>query len=177
PASQGISDREQALPPQWVLSIQNRLSKLELYKLLRKLSLDMMRSDAPKPAFSQVSGLKRVSPLEFEKNLRDIISLAHSEQIEPILLAPPIASLKNYFPGVTHAPFHQLHAEYQGLIRQVAERTETKLLDLQEAFDLRHDLFDSPRDDPVHFNAAGHLLVAEAIATAMRGSGVAEALH
>ncbi|MCH7878168.1 MAG: SGNH/GDSL hydrolase family protein [candidate division Zixibacteria bacterium] len=163
PASQNLQDKHQEMPAQWLLDIQNTLSGLEIYKAVRKLSLTIFRPDSPPASFSQISGPRRVGIIDFESNLAEIIKQARAAQAVPVLLSPPIASLANYFPGVTKAPFHRLHAEYQLAIRRVAERAGVLFVDLQPPFDRRNDLYDNPRDDPVHFNAAGHLLAAREI--------------
>lgn len=167
PASQNLQDKDQAMPAQWLLNIQNSLSGLEIYKAVRKFSLSALRADSPEVNFARVSGPRRVGILDFKSNLLVIIEQARTARAVPVLLSPPIASLANYFPGVKKAPFHSLHDEYQQAIRRVAERTGVVFVDLQRPFDLRNDLFDFPQDDPVHFNAAGHLIAAQEIATAI----------
>jgi len=161
-AGHGINDARQQMPHRFILETQNLFSKLKLYQLLRKTVLSSTEKQRL-VALDDMSGERRVSQQEFYGNLKSIVRLARDNEIEPVLLVPPIASLENYF-GVPKTNLHLLHSLYQKQITRVAELEQVRLVDLQAAFDQYHDLFDAPREDPIHFNIKGHAVVAAAIA-------------
>ncbi len=164
PAGQGITDKEQRFPPQWALDIQNRLSSLATYKALRQLSIRLAGGKAEQSRMDQLSGAHRVPLSDFRDNLREIISYCRKHGITPVLLIPPIASLSNYFPGKTVSAFHDLHRSYQKAIAAVGASENVRVIDLQPAFDTRTDLYDNAANDAIHFNTAGHRIVAEQVA-------------
>ena len=163
PAGHGITDKEQRFPPQWALDIQNHLSALATYKALRQLSLRLAGGEAKQSRMDQLSGARRVPLTDFRDNLREMITYCREKGITPVLLIPPIASLSNYFPGKTVSAFHDLHRSYQRAIAAVGANENVRVIDLQPAFDTRTDLYDNAANDAIHFNATGHLLVAEQI--------------
>ena len=161
-AGHGITDARQQMPHRLILATQNLFSKLKLYQLLRKIVLSSTEKERL-VALDDLSGARRVSKEEFYENLKSIVRLARDNKIEPVLLVPPIASLENYF-GVPKTNLHLLHSLYQRQITRVAELEQVRLVDLQAAFDQYHDLFDAPREDPIHFNIKGHTVAAAAVA-------------
>ncbi len=164
PAGQGIADKEQKFPPQAALDIQNALSSLAIYKALRQFSLQLASSKNSTAPLEQLSGKRRVSTVDFKDNLREMISYARDNGILPVLLSPPIASMKNYFSGKSVSAFHDLHHAYQKAIFEVANQESVVAIDLQGPFDERSDLFSDAANDLAHFNAAGHLVVAKTLA-------------
>lgn len=164
-AGKGISDAEQTLPPEIVIELQNTLSRLMLYKLMRKVTLSLTE-DTTFVRMDDISGRRRVSPEEFSENLKEIIRLAKEFGAVPILVVPPIASLEIYFPE-TQSNFHMLHKRYQDLIIKVAEYQGVPMVNLQESFESHNDLYNDARGDPIHFNKKGHQVAAETIAEAI----------
>jgi lysophospholipase L1-like esterase len=160
-AGHEISDAEQSTPPQFILDLQNTLSKLVLYKLIRKAALSVTE-DTVFVRLDDITGRRRVSPTEFADNLKDIIKSARDKNIEPVLIIPPIASLENYFRG-TQSNFHLLHEKYQEVVVRVGEYQAVPVVNLQRIFDEHQDLFDNAQSDPIHFNARGHQLTAETL--------------
>ncbi len=163
PAGQGITDKEQQFPPQIALDIQNALSSLSIYKALRQFSLIAAGGDSKTSSMDQLSGQRRVPLMDFRDNLREIINYCRQNKITPVLLSPPIASLANYFSGKSISAFHDLHHSYQTAILEIGAHESVAVIDLQTPFDQHNDLFDDAYADAIHFNAAGHLLVAQQI--------------
>lgn len=161
-AGHGITDARQQMPHRLILAAQNLFSKLKLYQLLRKMVLSSTEKERL-VALDDMSGERRVSQQEFYGNLKSIVRLARGNEIEPVLLIPPIASLENY-PQVPRTNLHYLHRYYQQQVIRVAEYERVPVVNLQAAFDQYHDLFDAPREDPIHFNIKGHAVVTAAIA-------------
>jgi len=160
-AGQKISDAEQESPPAIVVSLQNIFSKLKLYKLLRKFTLSATE-DTQFVRIDDITGKRRVSQEEYYKNLTEIIKTSQKHNITPVLLIPPIASLENYFEA-TVSNLHLLHQKYQEKMLRVSEYQQVEIINLQSAFDNFNTLFDSPQEDPIHFNAQGHEVAALAI--------------
>lgn len=165
PAGRGISDSAQQLDNSILIESQNLLSKLRLYRLLRKGFLQMT-SDTTKARLDDIGSIKRVSRPEFFANLREIVRLARNFNIQPVLLIPPVASLENYFDGAV-SNFHHLHELYQKEMIRASQYEEASIVDLQAAFSDYHTLFDDANDDPIHFNRQGHQVAARAIAEAI----------
>ena len=163
PAGKGIPDKEQSMPPQWILTTQNLLANSHLFQTIRKVSLSLLESDSNRPRLDQRSGLRRVGPLDFKKNLTQMIKIAAENNISVALIVPPIPSLANYFSGKTISAFHDLHERYQNAVIEVAAETGAPLVNLQIPFDRRRDLYDDAYADGIHFNAAGHRLAAQEI--------------
>jgi lysophospholipase L1-like esterase len=161
-AGHGISDAEQKPPNRIILAAQNLVSSLELYQFARKLLLSSTEKQSAVPMY-QTEGRRRVSPSEFLANLRSIISTAREHHAQPVLMIPPVAALNIYFPGMV-SPFHDLHKKYEDEVVEASKYEQVPLVDLQSAFDKYNDLFNNPSDDPIHFNARGHQVAAEAIA-------------
>jgi lysophospholipase L1-like esterase len=160
-AGKEISDAEQEMPPAMVVQLQNVFSGLKLYKLLRKMTLTMTE-DTQLVRMDEISGKRRVSQDEFFQNLTEIIKVARKNNIRPVLLVPPIASLENYYEG-TRSNLHLLHRRYQDKVFRTSEYQQADIINLQEIFDQFDMLFDDARGDPIHFNAQGHEVAALAI--------------
>jgi len=161
-AGRDVSDAEQNPPPQFIFDIQNSLSKLKLYKLLRKMTLSLSE-DTTLAQMDDITGKRRVSQKEFSLNLKEIIAMARENNIEPILLVPPIASLENYIGSDMHSNFHLIHKKYQDVIITVGEYENVQVVNLQTQFDKHNDLFSDARNDPIHFNEKGHRVAADEI--------------
>lgn len=165
PTGRGISDSAQQLNSSLLIKSQNLVSKLRLYRLLRK-GLLKLTSDKTEARLDDISGVKRVSRPEFFANLREIVRLAKSSNVQPVLLIPPVASLENYYEG-TVSNFHHLHELYQKEMIRASQYEEAPTVDLQAAFSDYSTLFDDATNDPIHFNRQGHEVVARAIAEAI----------
>ena len=165
PAGRGISDSAQELSNSLLIESQNLLSKLRLYRLLRK-GLLQLTSDTTQVRLDDIGIAKRVSQPEFFSNLREIVRFARNIDAQPILLIPPVASLDNYYEeGVSN--FHHLHELYQKQMIRASQYEKVPTVDLQATFDNYHTLFDDATNDPIHFNRQGHKVAARAIAEAI----------
>lgn len=161
PAGKDISDHEHHPPPEVVFDLQNLISKLKLYQFMRKFILSTTEKQEM-PRLDQLYSKKRVPLPNFLENLRHICHVARQNNIVPVLLIPPIASVENYFPGQT-SYFHQLHKKYQDEIAKAGRYENVPVIDLQPPFDRYNDLFSNAADDPTHFNAKGQIIAVEAI--------------
>jgi lysophospholipase L1-like esterase len=162
-AAGGIADKVQQFPPQWLLDVQNVLSQLHIYRLLKKTLLSAVETD-PESLFDRENIVYRVGPEDFERNLMDIVNLSRQNGIHPLLLTSPIPSLETYYPPGARSPMHDFHNRYNDIIRKVAHSLGADLIDLASLFDQRGGLWDDAPRDPIHFNASGHALAAKALA-------------
>lgn len=166
PAGKEISDHEHKVPPEVIFDFQNFISKLKLYQFMRKFILSSTEKEEM-PRLDQLYTKKRVPLPNFLENLREICKVARKNNITPVLMIPPIASVENYLPGRT-SYFHQLHKKYQDEIIKAGKYENVPVVDLQTPFDQYNDLFSDAADDPTHFNEKGHALAAEAIELVVR---------
>ncbi len=58
---------------------------------------------------------------------------------------------------------HYYHELYNSQTRLVARNSRAELIDIAGIFDDFNDLFDNAPNDPIHFNATGHKVIAEKI--------------
>ncbi len=162
-AANQIADKDQEFPPGAVIALQNLLSRFQSYRLLKKVLLATVESD-PDSLFDRSRPVYRVGAEDFGQNLRAICRQAALRQAVPVLLTSPIASVHIYYPAGSRSPMHRFHERYNELIREVARAEGVGLVDLALEFDHYNDLYDDARRDPIHFNAKGHRVVAQAIA-------------
>ena len=167
-ASSGqIPDRDQEFPPKFVLGIQNAFSRLHSYRLLKKIVLSVVEKD-PDSLFDRRAPVYRVGIDEYYDNIRAICALARERGIQPILLTQPDPALHR----VADTPWEsavRFHERYNLKMRQLAADDGLLLVDIAERFDTYGDLFDDPRRDFIHFNAAGHELIGRLIALEILG--------
>lgn len=161
-AGGSIRDSQQKMAGGIVLWFQNTLNRLHSYRYLRKLILSSTAKGQP-ARLDDTESTRRVTADEFYDNLKEIIATARQNDIEPILLVPPAASVENYFGG-GYSPLHVLHQRYQEQVRKAAVYLQTPIVDLQSVFDVHRNLFDDAEADPIHFNEKGHRVAAKAIA-------------
>ncbi len=161
-AASGITDEDQLPPPQFILDVQNTLSRLHTYRLTKKLVLSMVEED-PDSLFDRQSPVYRVGPEDFHRNLTELCEEIRADGAEPVLLTSPIPSLETYYRPGHRSGLHSFHALYNGIIRAVAGEQDAELVDLAREFDQYTGLFDDPLVDAIHFNARGHRLAAEVI--------------
>jgi len=166
-AASGIADKDQQPLPQPVLDLQNVLSRLHSYRLLKKLILATMEPSMDS-LFDRSAPVYRVGLEDFRLNLVGLCGMIRADGAEPVLLTSPIPSLTAYFPPGHKSNLHMYHEWYNAVIREVALAESCLLIDLAAAFDSYPNLFDEPTADPIHFNERGHELAARLIAEFIR---------
>ena len=161
-AANNIPDKEQCFPPGLILGIQNRLSSLKLYCSMKKLFLSAL--DRPiSSQYNMGDAAYRVCAEDFRKNLEEIIRCCRGEGVTPILMTAPIPSLEKYYPKYYRSPIHSCHQHYNNMIRGVASSNNCLVVDIAECFNKHDSLYDDAVNDPIHFNARGHRVIAELI--------------
>jgi lysophospholipase L1-like esterase len=162
-AANDIPDKNQEFPPQFIINLQNLLSRLHSYRLLKRSLLGFLEKD-PDSLFSRTQPVSRVGLEDFYDNLKFICSKAKAGGTIPILLTSPVPSLEKYYVPGSVSPLHNYHEKYNNTIRQAAQEENLAIIDLALEFDKYSGLFDDADYDPIHFNARGHRLAAELIA-------------
>ncbi|MBN2227191.1 MAG: SGNH/GDSL hydrolase family protein [candidate division Zixibacteria bacterium] len=162
-ASENISDRNQKMPAQFVIDLQNTFSRLKAYRLIRKIILWATEKPLEETLHKDGPIIYRAAVGEFYQNGKLICSTARKENVIPILLTSPIPALNTYYPPGMKSPMHDFHEKYNSQARLLANDLGVPLVDLARIFDGYDDLFDNAADDPIHFNAKGHRIAAEAI--------------
>jgi lysophospholipase L1-like esterase len=109
----------------------------------------------------------RVSPAEYEENLTNMVKLCKALNVKIILFTAPsnpdkAVPGKNWF---AEQPFYtfELHSRYNHIVRKVAAKEGVCIFDLDAMLNQKIDknrIF----DDFVHFNKAGHAIVASLFA-------------
>ncbi|MCP4705178.1 MAG: SGNH/GDSL hydrolase family protein [candidate division Zixibacteria bacterium] len=161
-AADNIPDKDQHFPSQFILDIQDFVSRLKIYRLLRKIIL--LTTEKPlAETIMQENQVYRVTFDDFYSNLNGIIKTAGNNKTQTIILTSPIPSLENYYPPGSKSNMHIFHNNYNNQARSLASNTETALIDVSHEFDNYFDLFDDAKMDPIHFNSKGHLVLAEQI--------------
>jgi lysophospholipase L1-like esterase len=161
-AADNIPDKDQRMPPRLIIAIQNTLARLETYRIVKKLLLSAIEKPLESKLIKEAP-VYRVSTTDFYDNLNVIVQACKREGIVPILLTSPIPSLEKYYPAGRRSPMHKAHNAYNNQTRLLARNTKTGLVDIAREFDRYDDLYDNAAQDPIHFNAKGHRVVARAI--------------
>jgi len=161
-AAGGVADRDQELPAQWKLALQNQLTHSRSYRWLKYLIFKIMASggdDQP------VQPVLRVSPDDYTTNIANLVAYCRELGARVIVLTAPIAD-QNPHPVLARG-----HQAYITSTRQIAAQLQTELVDAASAFEGHPEFYDNSMADYIHYNAAGHRLVAQLLGeTILRGS-------
>ena len=116
---------------------------------------------------SSAGFVRRVSPEDYRTNLVTFVEGIRNIGATPILIAPPRArTLHPVVIGRKQAPTIkdaiQWHDEYNAILREVAEVTETPLIDLDTTF-REQKLFRFFSGDGIHFKTPGREFIAEVL--------------
>ncbi|MFH2035821.1 MAG: SGNH/GDSL hydrolase family protein [Candidatus Zixiibacteriota bacterium] len=161
-AADNIPDDMQKMPPQIIIDIQNSLSRLKLYRLIKKIILSVIEEPLDNK-LNRENPVYRVNETEFFENLETIAVHCLKNNIVPIVLTSPIPSLDKYYPPGSKSMMHNYHEYYNHQARNLTRNSPIQLIDLARIFDNYDNLFDDARTDPIHFNVLGHKVAGEAI--------------
>ncbi len=159
-ASQRL-DKEQKFPPQWLLDLDDFLSRSKFYSFLKFEIMTWLKSR--KKPVDKRELVYRVSIEDYLKNLEQMAKIAENWDIEVIFLSTPVSSARIFLgPGKTSKP-HIANKYYNQALRELSERIKVPLIDVALLFEDRGELYDNGREEYIHFNAKGHQVIAEAI--------------
>lgn len=161
-AADNIPDKDQKMPPEMIIDIQNLFSRLKIYRLTKIIMLTLIE-DPLDAGLIKESPVYRVSEGDFYDNIDAILQYCKREKIKPILLTSPIPSLEKYYPSGARSLMHDYHEYYNYQTRQLAKFNKIPIVDIAVIFNDYDNLFDNAAEDPIHFNAEGHKTAAGAI--------------
>jgi lysophospholipase L1-like esterase len=161
-AASQISDRDQEPLPHSIIGVQNLLSRLHIYRILKKGLLSAIEQH-PDSLFDRTAPVYRVGPDDYRENMNELVDSILANNARPILLTSPIPSLEKYYPVGYKSGLHAFHEQYNRIMREIASEKNVELVDLAIEFDRYDNLFDDPLVDPIHFNARGHQIAGQFI--------------
>lgn len=154
-----IPDSEQRTPPQWILDIQNLLSRLHTYRGV-KFALLARSEKGREYTYDRSSPRYRVSINEFRDNLMEMVNYCRLNGATPVLITAPIGDAD----PATQSSLENFHFLYAEIVRHVADDMGTLLLDAEKLFRSRPEFYDDPRADFIHYNGSGARFLAERLA-------------
>ncbi|MCK4301519.1 MAG: SGNH/GDSL hydrolase family protein [candidate division Zixibacteria bacterium] len=158
-----IADKDQEFPPQIILECQNLLSRLNSYRLLKRLWLSAIERH-PDSLFDRRAPVYRVGLEDFRDNLWSICHTCRARGIRPVLLTSPAPSLFEHDGvGRWSAPI-AYHERYNRVTRELAASEGITIVDAAREFECYDHFFDNAAQDFIHFNASGHELIARMLA-------------
>ena len=140
------------------------LAELRLIQLFNFFAIKLYQDE------KQQRRPERVPPTDFAANLHEIIRLARSNNIEPVLITAPTAHTVGDEPEYLAERWLNdleelvpLHRRYAEIVRQVASNEEVHIIDLLAAFDrlppqeVKNNYFEN---DGIHLTGEGHKVIA-----------------
>lgn len=166
-AAGGIADKDQKSPPRPLVAAQNMLARWHTYRLLKKLLLSVTEPDIDS-LWSRTAPVYRVSLDDFRTNLLEICRTAERFNAVPILVTEPQPSNLEYGAQVSGHPAVRQHERYNDVVLSLARDEGFVLVDAAREFERYGNLYDNARRDFIHFNAAGHAVLADLLAGTIR---------
>lgn len=178
-----IPDRELGYTNGAATVLHRMLGRVRLYQLLAapveaRLLINGHRESAHSAPSDHVNIQQRVSPEQYEENLRALVQRARSMGALPVLLTQPEnlseASERNLearnFISPDVGTAIKVHHRYNNIVRRVATDTHTPLVDLDEEFvrRKRENFFEA---DGIHMTGRGHNHVARLLLALLRDEG------
>lgn len=161
PAALGIEDKNQKLPSQTVLDIQNFLSNFKVYLFFKSLFLQAGKS--AKDGFDRGKFAFRVSPDDFRANLSEMVGFCNKIQAVPILLTTPMATGYIGKEAELLEKIRAYHNLYTEIVRIVALEENCLILDVDSIFATQTGFYEDIKQDYIHYNAQGHKKIAESL--------------
>jgi lysophospholipase L1-like esterase len=153
------------------------LAKFRVVQLLNKAYVAILRRRTDHVA-------ERVTPDEFRSNLQEIVRIARSHGITPVLLTAPSSFEKGHEPVFLRERWLRdldslipLHQQYVSIVRNVAHELGVPLCDLAREFDalpkeeVRERLF---RKDGIHPTPDGDRMIAQFLFNCLKENGLLE---
>jgi lysophospholipase L1-like esterase len=90
-------------------------------------------------------------PRYFERNLRNLVAIASSEEIEVVFVSLPFFSSPSSVPAASHPAYQEAQAEMASALEGIAKTTPAHYFDMASVFPMKQAYF----TDGVHSNAQG----------------------
>jgi len=153
-------DKDQKFPPQWILNLDDFLSRSRFYSFLKFEIMNLLKSKQPQDEKKLVY---RVSIKDYQENLKELAKIAQGSGIKVFFLSLPVSSAKVFLgPGKTSKP-HIANKYYNKALRETTSEIGVPLIDVALLFEDRGDLYDNGREEFIHYNARGHQVIADVI--------------
>lgn len=157
-----IEDKAQEMPAQWLLDIQNLLSRSYLYRAAKYLLIS--KAEKKKEyTYDRESPTYRVSLEDYRDNLIEMVRFCRQRKIEPLLITAPIGDNN----PDDHQPYEIYHELYNQMVREVSQEYRVTMVDAAAAFVDHPEFYDDPTADYIHYNAAGASWIADHLAEAI----------
>jgi lysophospholipase L1-like esterase len=158
-----IPDKDQKTPPQFVLDIQNVLSRSYTYRAIKYLLLS--RSEKSREyTYNRKSPTYRVSLGDYGKNLEAMIDYCRRRGTKVILITAPIGDAD---PAEQNS-MEEYHQLYNEVVRTLAKEDQVPLVDAARLFKGHPEFWDNPKEEFIHYNAAGAAMIARELARVIR---------
>ena len=154
-----IEDKEQKMPPQFLLDMQNDLSESYLYRTIKYLLLSNYERQK-EYTYDRKSPKYRVSLVDYRANLEAMIDYCRENSTTPIVITSPAGDAD---PLVENG-MERYHSAYNDVAREVAASKSVALVDAAAVFRDHPEYYDDPRKDLIHYNAFGAAKIAAMIA-------------
>jgi lysophospholipase L1-like esterase len=116
----------------------------------------------PQGIFKRVSVeqmLDRNLPRYFDRNLRSLVAIARSNDIQVLFVGVPFSPVAMQTPVASYPAMQEAQAEMAGVLKRIASTTAAYYFDLPTRFPKENGLF----TDGIHTNAKGHSVKARKI--------------
>lgn len=154
---QDIADKDQKMPAQWILDLQNAFGRTMTYRWLKFVIFSIRK---PVTEFSHTEPVYRVGLADYRSNLEAMIEMARSRGIPVVLLTSPIPPKKDFPPTMVHL----FHEKYNEITRSFSGQRGVTILDVSAEFAKYEGLYEEPGTDPIHYNINGHNIITRMIA-------------
>jgi lysophospholipase L1-like esterase len=163
PAANGITDSEQKMPPQLILSIQNFLAQAATYRWGRFFFLKI----SSKPPSASES--PRVPLEEYRMHIQEMLDSCRAHQAEPILVLPP-APKPEWLGFQTERYrrfFHEPYRQYAAAVKELAFAAQIPLVNADSALGNKLAIWENLPEDFIHPSAQAHQAVASLLSTVL----------
>jgi len=165
-------DKDQRFHPQWVLNLDDFLSRSRFYSFLKFEIMSLLKRKNQSQDEKKI--VYRVSIKDYQENLKELARIAQGSGIKVFFLSIPVSSAKVFLgPGKTSKP-HIANRYYNKALREAASEIGVPLIDVALLFEDRGDLYDNGREEFIHYNARGHQVIADAIYQYFLEQGIAK---
>jgi lysophospholipase L1-like esterase len=165
-------DKDQRFPPQWILNLDDFLSRSRFYSFLKFEIMSLLKKLRQSQDEKKI--VYRVSLKDYQENLKELARIARDSGISVFFLSLPISSAKVFLgPGKTSKP-HIANKYYNKTLRETTSEIGAPLIDVALLFEDRGDLYDNGREEYIHYNANGHRVIADAIYKYFLEQGIAQ---
>ncbi|MCI0406303.1 MAG: GDSL-type esterase/lipase family protein [candidate division Zixibacteria bacterium] len=166
PAANGIADSRRKMPPQVLLSAQNALAHLAIYRWGRFFFLKVY---SVKPAASETP---RVPLAEYRTYVQEMLDSCRAHQVHPILILPPAPQPE--WLGIQaeryRIEFYEPFRQNAAVLKALASANRVPLVNADSALAGELAVWENLPEDFVHPSAQAHRKTAELLSSALAES-------